>query len=601
MSPIIQLSEQLYLYEDTCQVYIVKNGSAAALIDFGSGGVLDLLAEIGVERVHAILMTHHHRDQGQGLGIAAKLNIPIWVPHMEQDLFRQADEHWQARELYNNYNVRQDRFSILESIPIAGTLKDYETREFAGVIFKVVPTPGHTIGSISFILELDGRTIAFTGDLIAGVGKLWSLAATQWSYNGGEGLPATVASLLDIQERGPDWLLPSHGERMEDPGEAIDLLIERLKVFMGYREQNPRLFMLREQPFEEITPSLLRNRTSMAFYFVLLSKSGKALFFDFGYDFLTGIPSGSDRASRRPWLYTLGMLKEQYGVTHIDAVVPTHYHDDHVAGCNLLRDNEGTQIWAAESFADVLHHPSAYDLPCLWYDPIPVDRVLPIGTEVHWEEYAFTLHPLPGHTKYAVAISFEADGKRVLITGDQYQGNEGVGWNYVYQNRFDYTDYSSSAKLYQELRPDVILTGHWDPLWVQPGYYEELARRGELLERLHRELLPLESADFGAEGFAARMAPYQSEVRMGETVTLQVEVINPFPHDALAEVSLAMPRSWQAAPANGKLQLAAKATGYLAFEVTPSGHAARRVRVAADITVNGKHFGQHAEALVTVR
>lgn len=601
MSPIIQLSEQLYLYEDTCQVYVVKNGAEAALIDFGSGGVLDRLVEIGVERVSAILMTHHHRDQGQGLGIAAKRNIPIWVPHTEQDLFKQADEHWQAREIYNNYNVRQDRFSILESIPIAGTLKDYEMREFVGLKFNVVPTPGHTIGSVSFILELDGRRIAFTGDLIAGVGKLWTLAATQWSYNGGEGLPATIASLLDIQEREPDWLLPSHGERIEEPREAIGLLIERLKELMGYREQNPRLFMLREQPFEEITPSLLRNRTSMAYYFLLLSKSGKALYFDFGFDFLTGIPSGSDRASRRPWLYTLKTLKKQYGVKNVDAVVPTHYHDDHIAGCNLLRDNEGTQIWAAETFADVLRHPSSYDLPCLWYDPIPVDRVLPVGTEVQWEEYSFTLHSLPGHTKYAVAISFEVDGKRVLIAGDQYQGDEGLGWNYVYQNRFGYKDYSASASLYQTLQPDVILTGHWEPLWVQPGYYEELAKRGEALERLHRELLPLESVDFGAEGFAARMAPYQSDIQMGETVTLQVEVINPFPYEALAEACLAMPQNWKAVPENGKLQLAGKATGNLTFEVTPSGHTARRARVAADITVNGKYFGQHAEALVTVR
>lgn len=63
----------------------------------------------------------------------------------------------------------------------------------------------------------------------------------------------------------------------------------------------------------------------------------------------------------------------------LDVVLPTHYHDDHMAGLNLLRDSEGAQTWAAESFADILENPLAYNLPCVLYDPIPVDRRLPPG------------------------------------------------------------------------------------------------------------------------------------------------------------------------------------------------------------------------------
>ncbi|KRE34093.1 MBL fold metallo-hydrolase [Paenibacillus sp. Soil724D2] len=598
---MIELSKNLFLYQDTCHVYVVKNGTKAVLIDFGSGEVLDRLTEIGVDQVCAVLMTHHHRDQGQGLARASEAGIPIWVPHTEQELFSNIDAHWQAREVFNNYNVRQDRYSLLEQVAIAGALKDYESYEFAGYGFKVVPTPGHTIGSVSFLAWIDGRHVAFTGDLIAGPGKMWSLAATQWSYNGGEGLPATVASLLDLQERAPDWLLPSHGERMERPSEAIGILITRLQELMQYRQQNPRLLLLREQPFEEVTPHLLRSRMSMSNYYVLLSKSGKALFFDFGYDFLTGIPVGSDRASRRPWLYTLATLKKQYGITQVDAVVPTHYHDDHVAGINLLRDNEGTKVWASETFADVLRQPSYYDLPCLWFDAIPVDRELSIGASIQWEEYEFTLHPLPGHTLYAVAISLMVDDKHVLVSGDQYQGGEGLLWNYVYQNRFRIQDYVDSAALYEALHPDVILTGHWEPLWVQPGYFAELAARGNALERLHRELLPLNEVDFGAEGIGGRLSPYQTHTQVGEKFTMQVEVKNPFAREALAEVRLVVPPGWRADPEQASLQLAAKATETIEFCVTPSGPPVRRARVAVELTVEGRRFGQQAEALVTVQ
>ncbi|MEJ5199919.1 MAG: MBL fold metallo-hydrolase, partial [Anaerolineae bacterium] len=170
------IANHLYRFTDTCHVYLLRDGDAAVLIDFGAGDVLDHLAEIGVTRVTDVLITHHHRDQGQGLARAVAAGARIWVPHTEQDLFHSVDAHWQAREIYNNYNVRQDRFSLLEPIPIAGTLRDYEMRRFGSYDVTVIPTPGHTTGSVSFLITVAGLRVAFTGDLIAGPGRLWSLA-----------------------------------------------------------------------------------------------------------------------------------------------------------------------------------------------------------------------------------------------------------------------------------------------------------------------------------------------------------------------------------------------------------------------------------------
>src|SRR5690606_11137602 len=110
--------------------------------------------------------------------------------------------------------------------------------------------------------------------------------------------------------------------------------------------------------------------------YVLLSESVKALLIDYGYDFIMGLPAATDRASRRPWLYTLPALRQQFGVTSIDVVIPTQFHDDHVAGFNLLRQAEGAQACASDLFAGILENPNDYDLPCLWYDPIRVDRRL---------------------------------------------------------------------------------------------------------------------------------------------------------------------------------------------------------------------------------
>src|SRR5579859_4378685 len=83
---LTQISPNLYVLRDSCNVYVLKDGNRALLVDFGSGHVLNLLSQIGVTRVDAILHTHHHRDQCQGDSRALSQRIPIHVPAHERHL-----------------------------------------------------------------------------------------------------------------------------------------------------------------------------------------------------------------------------------------------------------------------------------------------------------------------------------------------------------------------------------------------------------------------------------------------------------------------------------------------------------------------------------
>jgi glyoxylase-like metal-dependent hydrolase (beta-lactamase superfamily II) len=591
------LSDNLFVFRDTCNVYILRSGISAVLIDFGSGDVLAHLPALDIERVSAVLMTHHHRDQGQGLARVVAAGIPVYVPHTEAEFFHAVDVHWQARSIDNNYNVRQDRFSLLEPIPIAGTLEDYGVYTFDGLTFEIIPTPGHTTGSISLLTNLDGQRLAFTGDLIAAPGKVWSMAATQWTYNGVQGVATSILSLLDMQEREPTVLLPSHGDPMPDPQPAIDLLVARFKEMLQLRRTQLGMLDRRARPYEAITPHLLRHRQCEANSYVLLSQRGTAMIIDFGYEFETGLPAGTDRASRRPWLYSLPVLKREFGVSRIEVALPTHFHDDHVAGFNLLRRVEGTQVWAAETFADILEHPKRYDLPCLWYEPISVSRRLPLETAFSWEEYTFTLYPLPGHTRYAVAIAVEVDGKRVLISGDQYQGFDIPDPNYVYANRFEANDFARSAALYRELQPDLILTGHWMPLWTTPAYFDSLDALGAAVETLHRVLLLDGAAN---DDVIARILPYQSWVEPGASAEFQLEITNPLAQPARAKLALVLPPGWQPTDSLPTFTIPPKATHTVTVTLhAPPDFNARRARLAVDVTLNDVRYGQQAEALIT--
>lgn len=593
-----RITEHIFLHEDCCNVYAVQNGEHAVLIDFGSGSILRELPKIGIHTVDGILVTHHHRDQVQGLKLAEQAKIPVYVPHAEQELVAGANQMWQAREIYNNYNNRQDRFSILESVRIADTIKDYSRFEIGGFSFEVLPTPGHTTGSVSLLLQLEDLLYAFTGDLIYAPGKVWSLAATQWSYNGGEGIPFSILSLLSLQEKGVQTLLPSHGKPME--ASAIPETVENLRRLLSFRRHNPRLFLLRETPYEAITPHLLFNRTSMSNSYVLISESKKALILDLGYDFMAGCASGTDRSSRRPWLYTLPALFRDFGVERIDACLSTHYHDDHVAGFNLLRDTYGAQVWCAESFADLLEHPSRYDLPCLWYDPIPVDKRLPLDTPVVWEEYTLVLHPLSGHTRYSVAIEFEADQKKVLCGGDQYGDEDGLACNYVYKNSFDHTDFADSAALYRRIKPDLILTGHWMEFVKDSSYFDRIARRGEELSRLHEALLPYEDYLAPSADFCLEIYPFQACVRPCEKLDITVRAFNPLPQSCLLTCRLALPEGCLCETPVQEQTAAAREAVFLHFTIQAPCICSRRLRIGCDLTAKDRFLGQQAEMLLTV-
>src|SRR5437879_3613747 len=111
-SGLTALSPNVYVLRDACNVYVLKDGNRAVLIDFGSGHVLNLLGQIGVTKVDAILHTHHHRDQCQGDARAVAERIPIHVPALERHLFEDAENFWRNRRVFHLYYVANDFFTI---------------------------------------------------------------------------------------------------------------------------------------------------------------------------------------------------------------------------------------------------------------------------------------------------------------------------------------------------------------------------------------------------------------------------------------------------------------------------------------------------------
>ena len=485
--------------------------------------------------------SHHRRlhdasppRSGAGPASAVAHGARIHVPPVERELFDRVEEMWEGRQLDNDYNLRQDRFSLLESVPVHAGVPEYRTISAAGVALFVLPTPGHTIGSVSYLLDRDGERLAFTGDLIHSPGKVWSLAATQWSYTQTEGPAMTVLSALLLHRYHLSAIAPSHGDVMREPDHALELLAQTMQEYVDSRRSYPWDLRARlEDPFIALTPHLLLNRTSISCSYVVLSETGEALIIDYGYDMTTGLVLGQERAHAGRGSPRCRRCGELYGVTRISVALPTHYHDDHIAGMPLLREVEGTQLWIPENVAPTMADPWLEDLPCQWYDPIVADRVLPLGEAFTWNEYTITAHEQPGHTLYAVAYEMRIDGVNVAFTGDQQEGLGGRDgrrdiMNYQYRNLFRLGDYVQSAALYRRIAPGLMAGGHWDPRWADEEYLHYLEQSGRFVDELHERLLPEDALAIGPAGQTARLLPYRRRDVAGESADYTVQVRNPF-------------------------------------------------------------------------
>jgi len=290
-----------------------------------------------------------------------------------------------------------------------------------------------------------------------------------------------------------------------------------------------------------------------------------------------------------------------------ELLIPSHYHDDHIAGVPFLRQRYGTRVWAYENMVDILEHPSAHNLPCLLPEPIPVERSLTDGESFTWEGMDFTAFHMPGHTWYANGIAAEIDGRRIAITGDNLLRGAmsplrpGAP---IYRNRMEADSIARGVARLLEFEPEVILTGHSGALEVTRAGLDAFYRWALELAEVFRIVVPTpEESGFALDPTWATIYPFQNQVAPGETLRLEVRLRNYHSHEATARVSLDLPTGWQATPDVQEATIAAGAEARLRFAVAIPRDASPVVRqaITASVALGERNFGPITEALVTVR
>lgn len=169
--------------QENCYIVREDGSDRAVIVDPGAEPerLLKAIADLGIETVEAILLTHTHFDHiGAVAPIARATGTPVYCPELEAHMLSNIMDYvpWQG-------------FGTFESYDADHTVAGGETLELAGLAIEVLFTPGHSPGHVTYAIK--DHDALFSGDVLfqGSVGRT-DLPGADWPT-----LLRSIESLID--------------------------------------------------------------------------------------------------------------------------------------------------------------------------------------------------------------------------------------------------------------------------------------------------------------------------------------------------------------------------------------------------------------------
>ena len=133
--------------------YLLDAGNGYGIaIDPGDGArVAAFAAEKGL-KIQAVLLTHGHFDHAGGAAFLQKAGVKIFIADTEKDL------------LDSDANLAKAFGTVFERFVPDRYVQNGETITLHDIQFRVLATPGHTAGSVCYLVG--NEKLIFTGDTL---------------------------------------------------------------------------------------------------------------------------------------------------------------------------------------------------------------------------------------------------------------------------------------------------------------------------------------------------------------------------------------------------------------------------------------------------
>ena len=587
-----QISDHLHFTTESCSVYLIEQRGRWLAIDCGNH-LPPTIAGPGPDR---LLLTHFHRDQCGAAPAWQSAGVEVFLPFAEKRFLEEGDLVRAAYDTFDNYTSYFPASGPLEDV--CGTYAhDYETIGWEGIEFQAIPLPGHTFGSVGYLFEIDGRRMLACGDLMCGPGKLREYYWNQWKYMDFQGHVNQLESLRTAAELGVDLILPGHGSPFSATPEAFDDLSRPLEELLSLF--NGRPYVLYKPVFRPLTEHVVEVTNSSATTYIVCDGEGHGLFIDCGYTSDAPIGANPHRFVDQLTPY----LEAGAGVKEVEWFLPSHYHDDHLAGLPALQNRYGTRVATSPELQEILEYPERFDMPCLVPRGMVVDTVVERDQTFTWRGIDFRIEQYPGQTLYHNLIDFAVDGQRFLSIGDNVSGKSFAEerdfiHSFIPKNRTPVSAYGDMPRQILERQPDWLLTGHGGAVRCDREQVEGWQRWMDRWAELFTGMIEQPTADMGMDPHWVEFNPYKVRVGAGDVVEFRVRVKN---HETRASSAVLCYRGSGGAklePDQDRLELEAGASAVSRVTVQiPTTISTHSFTIVADVTWNDRSLGEIAEAV----
>jgi len=584
---LINITENIYCFEkDCCRVYIIKSGSEAVLIDFGSGCVLDELSALDITDIRAVYITVPQRSHCQGLSRLPQ-DVPVYFPEGTEDII----ERFAVR---HGDPVRFPLFPGVYEIPASlsnpGNLPPVRM-QFGDYVISPLRIGGFMECQTAYFADSANGRICFSGDAIYAPGKIHAAYNFEHMHHTGTGQYRGVEALRLLRMERPDILCPAHGEVMRgNTFESLTLTMERLNQLAQFYETNcPEVPASQRIPcakgcFQQVSEHIWMRGN----IYVVISESKKALLVDF-YE--------PDDEHIRQFLKE---FEACFPGVAIERILISHFHFDHWAGISELRKYADCETVCSNYLKPALENPTAFKRPFQYFPGISVDRGYADNQTFRWREYTFEVFEFPGQTDFHAGYFAVIDGRKVFFSGDNFYPAQqwgGTGGFSSFNGGDPENGWRRSIKLLLRLEPEWVLASHMHPFMFRRADFERrLDWTYEMVDAM-KEIAADEHYQLTFNQHIFKVFPYSQPA--AELFSVEFTVTNPAETVADLNITPVVPDGIEAVNKSAKITVPPSGKNSVQFDfkadktVMKSGG-----MITFDIVRNREYLGQKTECFI---
>lgn len=570
-------------------------------------------------KVDSVLFTHHRRDvvwAGRGL---VESGAKATVPEKERHYFENPAKLWEDFiKIRLKDTAQQTTKMLINPLQVARGVKEGDEIAIGDLKLFVIDTPGFTRDAVSYIGVIDGKQVAFTGDLIYGDGQILDLYSFQdkipeAKIGGYHGYGARLAPLLDslrkVAALNPDIIVPARGPVIRNPKAAIEKLIGRVQeLYRNYLSTNALYWYFKADRMKACAERILGKGADYELMpyshheempgWVISTGTTRILVSEDGAGFM--LDCGSKR-----YIDFVKKLMADGLIKKIEGIFVTHYHGDHTDWVQAAAEEFKCPVYSTTEYEDILEKPEAYHMAAMTPNAIKDVTGLKDGTVMKWRDFELTFYFYPGQALYHGGLLVKKPGdKTIFFIGDAFTPS-GLD-DYCTLNRNlvrEDNGYLYCFKKLRELKGDVwLMNEHVSFIFkYTPVQLDFLESRYRERIRMLSELFPWDDPNYGVDEQWAWFYPYGAETERGKTLTYEFQIWNHSARERDYAIQCNLPDGMiqldyalnVTVPAGGRKNVPVK------FYVSKKTEAGNRI-ITADVFSDGMAFREWAETIVTV-